>query len=638
MAENASSSNAPNTPITPLATLIPREVLFGNPKKASPQISPDGKHLAYLAPDDRNVLQVWLRSVAGGDDRVLTHDKKRGIRAYFWAFDGEQLIYAQDYDGDENFHLFAVNIATNQIRDLTPFEGVKAEMIALSYRLPHQALVGLNLRDRTLFDVYRLDLRTGAIVPEAQNPGAVVDWKADLRLQVRAAVAATDDAGSDLLIRNRPADEWRVARHWGPDDEGSPLFFSADGKKLYLQANHDANAARLIALDLATLQETVIAGEEQYDVDRVLAHPTRRTLQAVAFYRERLSWQPIGRTMAGHFKALAQVRPGDIMVTGRDLADAHWMVAYVTDDGPVYYYLYETATRTASFLFTNQPQLEGLPLARMEPVSVPARDGLTIHGYLTLPVGREPRGLPAVLVVHGGPWARDVWGFAASAQWLANRGYAVLQMNYRGSTGYGKSFLNAGNREWGGKMHLDLIDGVNWLVDKGIADPRRVAVYGGSYGGYAALAGLAFTPEVFACGVDIVGPSNILTLLKTVPPYWKPMLRMFSHRVGDPQKDEAFLQSRSPLFSAGRICRPLLIGQGANDPRVKQSESDQIVQAMRGSKLPVEYVVYEDEGHGFARPENRMHFMAVAEQFLAKYLGGAAEPMGELKGHSGVVK
>jgi dipeptidyl aminopeptidase/acylaminoacyl peptidase len=313
------------------------------------------------------------------------------------------------------------------------------------------------------------------------------------------------------------------------------------------------------------------------------------------------------------------------------------LVGYATDDGPVYYYVYNREAKTHSLLFSNQPELETLQLASMQPISYQARDGLTIHGYLTTPVGIEAKNLPTVLLVHGGPWARDTWGYSPTVQWLANRGYAVLQVNFRGSTGYGKAFLNAGNREWAAKMHDDLIDAVNWIVDQGIADRNKVAIMGGSYGGYATLVGLAFTPEVFAAGVDIVGPSNLVTLMQSIPPYWAPMKAVFAHRLGDLDTEEEFLKARSPLFFIDRIQKPLLIGQGANDPRVKQAESEQIVEAMRKANKPVEYALYTDEGHGFARPENRLHFFAIAEEFLSKYLEGRFEPIGEIQGHSGVV-
>jgi len=361
-------------------------------------------------------------------------------------------------------------------------------------------------------------------------------------------------------------------------------------------------------------------------------------VQAVSFYRERQQWRVLDPGVAADFDAIAKARRGDFWVAGRDLADKTWLVVYITDDGPVYYHLYDRATKTSTLLFSSRSKLEGLPLAQMKPISYTSRDGLAVHGYLTTPVGVPAQNLSAVLFVHGGPWGRDGWGFHPWVQWLANRGYAVLQVNFRGSAGYGKKFLNAGNREWAAKMHDDLIDGVNWLITQGIADPKKIAIMGGSYGGYATLVGLTFTPDVFAAGVDLVGPSDLRTLLKNFPPYWAPMMKLIKYRVGDPETEADFLRSRSPLFLADRIKVPLLIGQGANDVRVTQLESEQIVEAMRKSGKPVEYVVYTDEGHGFARPENNLHFFAKAEEFLAHYLGGRSEPVGDLKGHSGVIK
>lgn len=623
---------------TQLPPLIPRETLFGNPERTRPQLSPDGQYLAYIAPDEKNVLRVWLRTVGQEDDRQLTDDKKRGIRMYFWTYKAQQLIYLQDSDGDENFHLYSVNIDSDVVRDLTPFQGVKAQPVDLDPEFPDEVLVGLNLTDRQKFDVYRINLNTGAVEFDTDNPGNVVSWTADATFQVRAATAATPDGGSELLFRETVDKPWETVRHWGPDDEGGAVSFSADGKTLYIIGSHDANAQRLIALDLATREETVMAEDEQYDVGGILVHPTTRVIQAVSFYKDKVQWQVLDQSIAPDFEAITQVREGEFGVTNRTLADDTWLVAYTTDDGPVYYYSYNRESKSSTLLFSNQPELEELSLASMQPISYEARDGLTIHGYLTTPVGLEAKNLPTVLLVHGGPWARDNWGYSPIVQWLANRGYAVLQVDFRGSTGYGKAFLNAGNRQWAAAMHDDLIDAVNWLVEQGIADPDKVAIMGGSYGGYATLAGLTFTPEVFAAGVDIVGPSNLVTLMQSIPPYWAPMLASMYHRVGNLETEEEFLKSRSPLFFVDRIQKPLLIGQGANDPRVKQAESEQIVEAMKQANKPVEYVLYTDEGHGFARPENRLHFFAIAEAFLAKYLGGRSEPVGNIEGHSGVIK
>jgi dipeptidyl aminopeptidase/acylaminoacyl peptidase len=626
-----------------LPALILRDVLFGNPERTSPQLSPDGKYLAYLAPDEKDVLQVWLRTVGQQDDRIITADKKRGIHLYFWTFDGDQLIYLQDADGDENFHFYSVNIKSNIVRDLTPFQGIKAELVDCDPNFPDQILVGLNLDDREKFDVYRINLKNGAVEFDTENPGNVVGWIADQKFQIRVASASTPDGGFDLLFREAVDKAWETIRHWEPDDEGSGIGFSANGdfsangETLYIIGSHDANTQRLIALNLATRQETVIAEDAEYDVDSILVHPVTRVIQAVSFYKDKKHWQVLDQSIADDFEAIAKIRSGEFEVISRDLADKTWLIGFLTDDGPVYYYTYNRELKTSTLLFSNQPKLEGLPLAPMQPISYQARDGLTVHGYLTTPVGIPGKNLPAVLLVHGGPWARDMWGYDPEVQWLANRGYAVLQVNFRGSSGYGKAFLNAGNREWAAKMHDDLIDAVNWLVQQSIADPNKIAIMGGSYGGYAALVGLTFTPDVFACGVDIVGPSNLVTLLESFPPYWAPLKAMFSHRVGYLEKEEDFLKSRSPLFYCDRIQKPLLIAQGANDPRVKQSESEQIVNAMRQSGKPVQYVLYSNEGHGFARPENRLHFYAIAEEFLAKHLGGRFEPLTDIAGHSGVI-
>ena len=618
--------------------LIPRDVLFGNPERAGAQISPDGKHLTYLAPDKNNVLQVWIRTLGQQDDRMLTADKKRGIRSYQWTYNPDLLTYIQDSDGDENWHVYSVNIRSGGVRDLTPFQGIQAQLVAREPKFPDVLLIAMNVNDRKKHDVYRVNLQNVAVEPDTENPGNVMSWDADARLRIRAAVAGASDGGMDLLLRGTPKEPCQTARHWGPEDQGGPVSFSKDGRTLYILGSHDANAMRLIALNLKSGKETVIAENPVYDVASLLIHPVTRVIQAVSFRREREEWRVLDKGITADFEALAQVRRGEFRVVSRDLADTTWLVAYTTDDGPAYYYAYDRASKASTLLFSNRPKLEGLPLAQMKPVAYTSRDGLTIHGYLTTPVGVPAQDLSAILLVHGGPWGRDAWGFHPWVQWLANRGYAVLQVNYRGSAGYGKKFLNAGNREWAAKMHDDLIDGVNWLISQGVADPKKTAIMGGSYGGYATLVGLTFTPDVFAAGVDLVGPSSLVTLLKNFPPYWAPMMKLLKYRVGDPDTEADFLNSRSPLFFADRIKAPLLIGQGANDPRVTQLESEQIVAAMRKAGRPVEYIVYSDEGHGFARPENNLHFFAKAEEFLAKYLGGRSEPVGEVKGHSATIR
>lgn len=621
-----------------LPPLIPRDVLFGNPDRAAPQISPDGKRLAYLRADDKNVLQVWVRTLGKQDDAPVTKDPKRGIRQYYWAFDNKHLLYLQDEGGDENFHLHAVDLDTKADRDLSPFPGVRVQGVELDKKFPGQAVIGLNKRNKQVFDQHRLTLADGKLEVDTENPGNVVGWATDAAFQTRAALAMKPDGTQELKVREKPGAEWKTVKSWPADEQGAPAGFGADPNTLYILANDKANAARLVKIDLASGKEEVVAEDPEYDVSGAMMDDDRRVPLAVSFTKARTEWKALDPSVAADLDALKHAHRGDFSVVSETADNQKWVVAYTTDDGPAAYYLYDRKTKQADFLFVNNSKLEGLKLAQTEPVEYKAQDGLTIHAYLTKPVGVEAKNLPAVLYVHGGPWARDNWGYNPAVQWLANRGYAVLQVNYRGSTGYGKKFLNAGNREWAGKMHQDLIDGVDYLVKNGIADPKRVGIAGGSYGGYATLVGLTFTPEVFACGVDIVGPSSIPTLIKSIPPYWAPMKGIFTKRVGDIEAEEEFLKSRSPLYMADRITKPLLIGQGANDPRVKQAESDQIVEAVRRAKKEVGYVVYPDEGHGFARPENRIHFFAVSEGFLAKHLGGRAEPVGEIKGHSGVMK
>lgn len=624
-----------NTLVTQPPALIPRKTLFGNPERFSPRLSPDGNYIAYMAPDDRNVLQIWLQSLVKAELRQLTNLDKCYIWTFYWTYNPEQLIYLQDFDGDENFHLYSINIQSNIVRDLTPFPGVQAQVVALEPESPDEILVELNLNNPQLFDVYRLNLNNGAVELDTNNPGKIVSWKANVQLQVTAAVAITADGGYDLLYREQVNKPWRKLLHWDADDDGEIYGFSQDNQTLYLIAFGSHNTRCLVRLNLTTNQENIIAIDEQYDIEIVVSHPTTNHIQAIAFYKEKLQWKILDQDIAQDFEALALVRSGEINLVGRDLADKKWLIAYRSDNAPTYYYLYNRESKSSKLLFCNRPKLEQLPLVSVEPISYQARDSLTIHGYLTLPKNIKPHA--TVVLVHGGPWLRDIWRLDSRVQWLANRGYAVLQPNFRGSTGYGKVFLNLGNRQWGGAMHNDIIDGVNWLIQEGIADKSKIAIMGISYGGYATLAGLTFTPDVFACGVDIVGPSNLITYLETIPSYWVPYMAMLKHRVGDLETEKKFLKSRSPLFSVDKIKKPLLIAQGANDPRVKDSESEQIVNAMRQAGKSVEYVLYTDEGHGFARPENSLHFYGIAEKFLAKHLGGQFEPLENIKGHSGIV-
>ncbi len=440
-------------------------------------------------------------------------------------------------------------------------------------------------------------------------------------------MAVRPDSGHDLLIRDSAEGEWRTVINWDADDAltSGALSFTRDGQSLYLIDSRDVNAGRLLKLNLTTNETSVLAEDAQYDVNNVMIHPDTYEIQAVAFDKDRVEWQILDSSIGLDFDRIGDIHQGDFSIVGRDDNDNTWVVAFTVDNGPVPFYVYDRKSQSADFLFDNQPDLANYTLAHMQPVAITARDGLALHAYLTLPADVEPKNLPMVLNVHGGPWARDSWGYDPEAQWFANRGYACLQVNYRGSTGYGKTFLNAGNKEWGGKMHDDLVDCVNWAIEQGIADAQKVAIYGGSYGGYAALAGATFTPDLFRCAVDIVGPSNLITLIRTIPPYWSTGLSMFYERVGNPDTAEDFLKSRSPLFHVDQIKIPMLIAQGANDPRVKQAESEQIVDAMKKKGINYEYLLFPDEGHGFAKPENRIKFYTAAEKFLATYLGGRYE-------------
>ena len=609
-----------------LPPLIPREVLFGNPDKVSPKISPDGQRLAYIAPD-QDVLNVWVRTVGKNDDRAVTQDRGRGIRWFFWAQNNDQILYGQDKGGDENWRLYSVNPKTNKTRDLTPFDDVQARIIAVDPKFPNEILVALNNRDPQLHDVHRLDLRTGNLTLAAKNTEGFIGWDADHNFEIRAGVKTMPDGSNVLMVRDTADSAWRTLTNWGIEDAmtSGTVSFTPDNKGLFILSSTGSDTEQLREIDLATGKEKLLHADKTADVAGVFAHPTRHNIQAVSYNKDRRSWEVLDQSVKADFEAIERLHDGDFGFINRDNADKTWLVYFVNDDGPVHYYAYDRDTKKGTFLFTNRKEMEGLTLSNMKPISFKARDGLVLHGYLTAPNGIAPKNLPTVLLVHGGPWYRDSWGYNPMVQWLTNRGYAVLQVNFRGSTGYGKEFVNAADKEWGGKMHDDLIDGVNWIVKRGVADPKRIAIFGGSYGGYATLVGLTFTPEVFCCGVDIVGPSNLITFMNTIPPYWKPWEPVWWTRVGDPVKDAEFLKSRSPLFKVDQITKPLLIGQGANDPRVKKSESQQIVAALKANGKVVEYVEYPDEGHGFARPENRLDFFAKAEKFLADHAGGRYE-------------
>ena len=636
--------------------VIQRQVLFGNPDKASLKISPNGKHISFLAPVN-GVLNVWVAPTDHPDEaQPVTADTIRGIRIYFWAYTGQHIIYLQDKEGDENWMVHVVNVQTKNDLNLTPFEEIldaegnpillpngkkmrpRAQIQHVSHKFPDKILIGLNNRDPQYFDIYLANILTGDLKLIQKNT-EFNNFLTDDDYNIHFAMKLAPDGGNEILASDGKGG-WKTFTKIPMEDllTTSPFGFDKTGEILYWIDSRGRNTAALTAMNLPTGKIEVLVADPRADIENIIMHPTEKNIQAASVNYTRVEWKILDKSIELDIEYLQSVVDGDVNVTSRSLDDKIWTVAYETDNGPVRYYLYDKENKKATFLFTNRKKLENLKLTKMHPVVIESRDGLKLVSYLSLPVWTDPDNdakpnspLPMVLFVHGGPWARDTWGYHSYHQWLANRGYAVLSVNYRSSTGFGKNFINAGNKEWSKKMHDDLIDAVNWAIKEGIAIKDRIAIMGGSYGGYATLVGLTFTPDVFVCGVDIVGPSNLKTLLQTIPPYWKPLMDLWATRVGDPRTEEGrkFLDSCSPLTYVNKINKPLLIGQGANDPRVKQSESDQIVKAMHENGIPVIYVLFPDEGHGFARPENRLSFNAVTDLFLAQYLGGRSEPIGD---------
>ncbi|KQT34781.1 peptidase S9 [Sphingomonas sp. Leaf412] len=618
--------------------LIERTKLFGNPTRTGGQLSPDGKWVSFIAPRD-GVMNVWVAPV--GDPaaaKPLTAEKQRPIRQTFWAPDSRQVLFVQDKGGDENFLLYGVDIATAQQKSLTPFEKTRAMPIGTSHTIKDRMLVGVNNRDPRWHDVYDLNLTTGQLTKVFQNDG-YAGFVADDQLKVRIAEKTRADGGTDYFRVNGTTVEATPFATVTYEDAGNttPLGFTNDGRTLYWADARGRDTAALVAQDVASGKTTVVGQDAKADITGGLFNPATGQVEAYGVYYLRNEYKPVGTAVAADLDFLKAQGKGQFYVGSRTDADDKWLVTYDGVTSPSATYLYDRTAKKLTELYVTRPELVGAPLVAMHPVEIATRDGLTMPSYLTLPKGADANGdgkadkpVPMILWVHGGPWARDGYGYNSYHQWFANRGYAVLSVNYRGSTGFGKKFVSAADLQWGRKMHDDLLDAVDWAVKQGVTRKDTVAIGGGSYGGYATLAGLTMTPDAFACGVDIVGPSNLNTLLATIPPYWEAGKQQMYRRMGDPTTDagKALLKERSPLTYATAIRKPLLIGQGANDPRVNVAESDQIVAAMEAKDIPVTYVVFPDEGHGFARPVNNIAFNAVAENFLAGCLGGRAEPIG----------
>ncbi|MYU13021.1 alpha/beta fold hydrolase [Streptomyces sp. SID8361] len=626
---------------------MPREVphlaiedLFGPPVRTRASISPDGTRIAYLAPW-RDRLNVWVESVdSEAEARCVTADGNRSVLTYHWTDDPRWLLYEQDGDGDENWHIHRVDLDDPDAEavDLTPFPGARVISFEPLVTRPGKAILSLNRRKLTEFDLYELDIATGDLTMLAENPGRITGW---LCTPSGDLYAQTLTAGGDIELSRWDAgtgETHPVTTFDGADYPlgVQPYLCTPDGTGVWFGSNRDGDRTRPARLDLATGEETVVDSHPLFDLDtRSTVFPTlpsplirdRSTgeLIGVRYLGERQVIHPLDPHFAAVLENLEKLSDGDLSAISSDASGQRWVVAFTHDRDPGVTYYYDHSTGESRPLFRPMPRLEPETLAPMTPVTITARDGLALPSYLTLPVGAEPAGLPLVLLVHGGPWSRDSWGYNPVVQLLANRGYAVLQVNFRGSTGYGKAFLRAGIGELAGKMHEDLIDAVEWAVGEGYADRDRVAIFGGSYGGYAALVGVTFTPDVFAAAIDFCGPSNLVTFLRTVPEFVKPQLvNNWYLYAGNPDdtEQERKLRTRSPISRVDEIRTPLMVVQGGNDVRVVKAESDQVVEALRARGIEVEYLVKDDEGHGFVNPENNIDVYRAADRFLARHLGG----------------
>lgn len=633
------------TTSTDAVQLIPRTVFFNDPNHTDVQISPDGKYITYLAPH-KGVLNVWLAEAKDPKKaKPITQNDKRGIPGYVWAYTNEHIVYIDDNEGDENWRIYRVDVKTGEKLDLASFKKVQAKLMGRSQKYPEEILIGLNQRRPDFYDIYRLNIVSGKLDLIFEN-NQYASFVNDTDLNLKVAIEPTEDGGAKYYSLNKDSKNTYHKKELFKITQldmftTSPIFMNKNGDTLYMVDSRGRDTAALVALNLTNQKITLIAEDKRADIDDLLIHPTERTVQAYSSTYTKTEWTILDKSIEQDMNFLKTLAAGEIQVVSRTLDDKSWIVSFMRDNGAPHYYSYDRSSQQAEFLFSGLPELDKMPLTVMDTVIIQSRDNLPLVSYLSLP--KESRTseakvkspVPLVLFVHGGPYARDEWGYNRDHQWLSNRGYAVLSVNYRGSRGFGKQFAHAGNGEWGAKIQDDLIDAVNWAVKQGITTKDKVAIMGGSFGGYATLVGMTKTPDFFACGVDIVGMSNLETMMLSIPEYWKPLNALYKIMTGgDPKTEEGrkFLASRSPITFVDNIKKPLLIAQGANDPRVKQAESDQIVKAMQVRQIPVTYVLYPDEGHGFARSENRLSFYAVAEAFLAQYLGGKFEPIqNELK-------
>jgi dipeptidyl aminopeptidase/acylaminoacyl peptidase len=615
-------------------TIIPRQILFGNPDKTSVSLSYDGKYIAYIAPK-KGILNIWIADINHLESaKSITDDKDRGIRSYAIAYDNKHILYMQDTNGDENFYLSSYNIETKKTQILTEKTNVRTMIIKTSIDLPNQILIGINNRDPKYFDIYKLNLDNGdkELIFENDKFNSFVS---DDNLNIRFAGTPSEDGGIEYYeFQNNK--EFKFFTKISHEDSANSSLLGLDktGDIVYMLDSRDSDTTQLIAYNLKTNEKILISQDERADIGILLFDNINKKIQATYANYDVVTYNILDETIREDMNYLQNLDRGILHINSRTKDGKKWLVTFEMDNAPIKYFLYDRDNKQAKFLFTNKKDLEKYKLAKMYPVIIKSRDDLNLINYITYPIDTKLdknnmplNPLPLVLYVHGGPWARDSFGYNPTHQWLANRGYAVLSVNYRGSTGFGKKFISHSFREWGGKMHDDLIDSINWTISNKIADPKKIAIMGGSYGGYATLVGMTMTPDIFACGVDIVGVSNLNSFIKTIPPYWAPFLNYMKKALGDWDTEEGreFLTSRSPINYIDNIKKPLLIAQGQHDPRVNQDESEQVVNEMNKKKIPVIYALYPDEGHGFAKATNRLSFYAMTELFLANILGGHVE-------------
>ena len=604
------------------APLIPLNSFFKNPDISYILLSPEGDKISFTKPY-KNRMNVFVTVLGTKDTFRVTSVEDRNIMSYFWK-NNNRIIYLKDKGGDENFHLYAVDADGKNLKDLTPFENVRVQIVDDLQDYEDEVLIEMNKRNPELFDVYRLNIKTGEMKSVAENPGGISNWITDHTGTIRVAVQ-TNGVRSNLLYRENENSPFRIVLQTSFKEQVNPLFFSFDNKYIYACSNLNRDKSAIVKFDISNGKEMEVLFEHpEVDLEMLDYSRKRKVLTSITYHTQKTEMKFLDKTTEEIYSKLKEKLGDkyDIIITSSNKNEDKCLVRTISDRSLGASYFYDVKTNELSKIVERGPWLQEENLSEMKPISYQSKDGLTIHGYLTLPNGLDPKNLPVIINPHGGPWARDHWGFNPEVQFLANRGYAVLQMNFRGSTGYGRKFWEAGFKQWGRSMQQDITDGVNWLVNQGIADPKRVAIYGASYGGYATLAGLTFTPELYACGVDYVGVSNMFTFMGTIPPYWKPYQDMFHEMVGNPKSDSISLREISPVFYVDRIKAPLFIAQGANDPRVNKAESDQVVEALKKRGIQVEYMVKDNEGHGFANEENQFDFYGAMERFLAKHIGG----------------